>query len=167
MTDKKLFVFDVDGTLTDGGILISSNGVEVKRFQAKDGLIVRVLPEIGVETLILTGRNSELTQIRAEDLHVSYIFQGVNDKVGILSRFMAENGFSSEQVVFFGDDLNDYTAMMLCKHRVCPSDAAEEIKNICEYVSTYPGGEGAVRDCCEVMLKKFGLYSDFTKLFGV
>jgi 3-deoxy-D-manno-octulosonate 8-phosphate phosphatase (KDO 8-P phosphatase) len=162
----KLLVLDVDGTLTDGGIYISSDGVEIKKFQAKDGLILRKLPEIGIQTMILTGRESRLTQMRAEDLHISYVVQGVDDKVAVLKKFIAEHKLEFEDIAYVGDDLNDYTAMNLCGFKACPADSAQEIRELCDYVSPCNGGYGTVRDVCEQLLKRENLYNDFLRVFG-
>ncbi|MDR0919222.1 MAG: HAD hydrolase family protein [Oscillospiraceae bacterium] len=161
----KCLVLDVDGTLTDGGIYIASDKTEYKRFQAKDGLIVRVLPEIGIKTVILTGRDSPLTLIRAEDLKISYIFQGVIDKKLSLNQFFFENNLDYSEIAYIGDDLNDYRAMLLCGFKACPADSATEIKTIADYVSPCNGGDGAVRDICEKILKDNGLWEDFLKLW--
>jgi len=160
-------VFDVDGTLTDGGIFISSNGVEVKQFQAKDGILVRVMPKLGFTTMIMTGRDSELTEIRAKDLCISKVFQGVNDKVAVLREYFAEHGLSGESFAYIGDDVNDYAAMQLCGFKACPADATKEIKDICDYVSPINAGKGAVRDICEYLLRQQGKYDDMLGLFGI
>jgi len=165
--EVKLLILDVDGTLTDGGIYIGSDKTETKRFQAKDGLIVRVFPKLGIRTLILTGRYSDLTQIRADDLSVSFVIQGVGNKVEALGKFMLEHNIAPEHIAYIGDDLNDFAAMQLCCFRACPNDAANEIKKICDYTSPLNGGQGAVRDCCEFLLKKTGKYDAFLKTFDV
>jgi 3-deoxy-D-manno-octulosonate 8-phosphate phosphatase (KDO 8-P phosphatase) len=157
---------DVDGTLTDGGIYINSEGVETKKFQAKDGLIIRVLPEIGIKTIILTGRDSKLTQIRADDLRISYVLQGVVDKLAVLDGFLRERRGAFEQTAYIGDDLNDWAAMKRCGFKACPADAAPEIKAIADYVSPRPGGDGAARDACEELLRLSGLHDAFLRLFA-
>jgi len=160
-------IFDVDGTLTDGGIIISGNGVESKQFQAKDGLLIRVLPKLGFTTMIITGRNSELTKIRADDLHISTVFQGIDDKAEIIRRYIAENGLDGSRFAYIGDDLNDYEVMKLCIFKACPADATKEIRDLCDYVSTEKGGHGAARDICEYLLRRQNQYENFLKLFGV
>ena len=160
-------VFDVDGTLTDGSITISSNGVESKDFQAKDGIIVRELPKLGFTTMFLTGRDSELTNIRAKDLKISEVVQGVLNKEEILRGYMAKHHLSGKQLAYIGDDVNDYVAMSLCAFKACPADAVSEIKSICDYVSSFNGGDGAVRDICEHLLHCLGKYKEFLDLFGI
>jgi 3-deoxy-D-manno-octulosonate 8-phosphate phosphatase (KDO 8-P phosphatase) len=160
-------IFDVDGTLTDGGIIISDNGIEAKQFQAKDGLIIRMLPKLGFTTIIITGRKSELTAVRADDLNISLLMQGVHDKEAALKDYFSEHNLSGERFAFIGDDLNDYAAMQLCSFKFCPADAAKEIREICDYVSIKKGGCGAVRDICEYLLRKQNQYSDLLMLLGL
>jgi len=160
-------VFDVDGTLTDGSITISSNGVESKDFQAKDGILIRELPKLGFTTMFLTGRDSELTNIRAKDLNIREVVQGALNKDEILKAYMLEHDLNKEQFAYIGDDVNDYRAMLLCAFKACPTDATLEIKRICDYVSSYGGGRGAVRDICEYLLHNMGKYQSFLNLFGI
>jgi len=160
-------IFDVDGTLTDGGIIISSNGVESKQFQAKDGLLVRQMPNLGFKTMIITGRDSELTVIRAKDLRISEIFQGVTDKVPVLQEYLEKHGVSGQRFAYIGDDLNDYAVMQLCGFKACPADATREIRELCDYVSPVKAGKGAVRDICEFLLRRQGKYEEMLALFGI
>ena len=159
-------VFDIDGTLTDGGISFSDTGMETKQFQAKDGLIIRVMPKLGFTTMFVTGRESKLTEVRARDLCVSKVFQGVSDKEKLLAEYMTENNLRGENFAYIGDDLNDYTAMKLCGFKACPADAAKEIREICDYVSTKNGGFGAGREICELILRKNNKYAAFLALWG-
>lgn len=160
-------VFDVDGTLTDGSIIISSNDVESKNFQAKDGILIRELPKLGFTTMFMTGRDSELTNIRAKDLNISEVVLGVSNKDEILKAYMLKNNLNGEQFAYIGDDVNDYKAMSLCTFKACPADATLEIKRICDYVSRYKGGHGAVRDICEYLLRHVGKHQAFLDLFGI
>ena len=160
-------IFDVDGTLSDGGITICDDGVECKQFQAKDGLLIRMLPKLGFTTIIITGRKSELTKIRANDLHISVLLQGVDDNEAVLKKYFAEHNINGERFAFIGDDLNDYMVMQLCAFKACPSDAVKEIRNICDYISSEKGGHGAVRDICEFILQKQNQYLEFLSLFGI
>jgi len=158
-------VLDVDGTLTDGGIFISSDGVETKQFQSKDGLLVRVLPRLGFTTIFLTGRRSELTEIRAKDLQISVVIQGVKSKWATLGDYMKKHDLSGERFAYIGDDLNDCAAMKLCAFRACPADAAKEVRELCDYVSPFNGGHGAVRDICEKLLKEAGKWNEVINIF--
>ena len=159
----KLLVLDVDGTLTDGAILYGNGNVEFKAFNVKDGIIIKTLPKLGIETVILTGRVSEAVERRARELGVQAI-QGADDKAEALGELVAKRGIGMENCAYIGDDLNDYAAMQICGFKACPADAAPEIKGLCDYVSSKDGGFGAVRDVCEVLLKKCGLYDNFVSL---
>ena len=161
----KTIIFDVDGTLTDGGIIFSDRGQEIKRFSAYDGLVMKVLPQIGIDTIILTGRESEIVRQRGEGLGITRIFQGVLDKEAKLREMSSD--INLEEAAYIGDDLNDYAAMLLCGCRACPANAAEEIKSICEYISSYSGGNGAVRDILEYILKKQRQWDEILKIFKI
>jgi 3-deoxy-D-manno-octulosonate 8-phosphate phosphatase (KDO 8-P phosphatase) len=117
--------------------------------------------------MILTGRISGAVQNRAEDLHISAVFQGVNNKAGTLTGYLAEEGIDFAEVAYIGDDLNDYAAMHLCGFKACPADAAAEIRGLCDYVSPVGGGYGAVRDICEHILHIEGKYTEVLNFFGV
>jgi len=161
----KTVIFDVDGTLTDGGIIYSDDGKEIKKFSAYDGLVMRVLPQIGINTILLTGRKSEVVYKRGEDLGVTHVIQGVRNKEEKLREMSSD--INLKETAYIGDDLNDYAAMLLCGFRACPANAAEEIKGICAYISSYNGGNGAVRDILEYILKKQRQWDEILKIFLV
>ena len=156
-------VFDVDGTLTDGGLLLSDAG-ELKRFDVKDGLIIAALPKLGYTTIFLTGRRSDVTSLRAAELGISLVVQGVSDKAAVLRTIFDEKGVDGKRFAYIGDDLNDYEAMKLCSFRACPVDAVQEIKELCNYVSYAKAGYGAARDVCEQLLRK---QNQFDALFAM
>ena len=108
-----------------------------------------------------------MTNIRAEDLNISEVVQGALNKDEILTAYMVENNLNRSQFAYIGDDVNDYKAMMMCAFKACPTDATLEIKHICDYVSGYRGGHGAVRDICEFILHDMGKYQAFLDLFGI
>jgi 3-deoxy-D-manno-octulosonate 8-phosphate phosphatase (KDO 8-P phosphatase) len=95
------------------------------------------------------------------------VIQGVKDKAVALRDYMNEHNLNGDRFAYVGDDLNDYTAMQMCGFKACPADAAEEIRNICDFVSTKKGGHGAVREFCDHLLQKQEQYDDMLKLFGV
>ena len=146
----KALVMDVDGTLTDGGLYIGSQGEIMKRFHVKDGYgIHNMLPQMGIIPIILTGRNSEIVLERCRELDINKVIQGSTDKVKDMKALLEAEDISLNEVAYIGDDLNDLECMKLVKVRGCPKDAANEVKEICEYVSAYTGGNGAVRDFIE------------------
>jgi len=153
-----LIVLDVDGTMTDGGIYIDSNLVETKKFNIKDGLGIRLAQSAGIEFMLLTGRSSACVEQRANELHIKYTIQGIQDKAVYLKEFIADHEFSSEQIAYIGDDLNDLPAMRYAGISACPADAADEVKAYCDIVLTPKGGEGAVRAFIELLLKKKNLW---------
>mgnify|MGYP002675775898 FL=1 len=153
----KLLVMDVDGTLTDGKIYIGSKGEEFKSFNVKDGYAINeMLHKKGIKTAIITGRESEIVNIRARELSIDCVYQNVSDKVETLKQIVELYGISIDEVAYIGDDLNDFEAMKKCGITGCPADAVDEIKKISNYVSKYNGGEGAVRDFIEWIIKQRG-----------
>jgi 3-deoxy-D-manno-octulosonate 8-phosphate phosphatase (KDO 8-P phosphatase) len=162
----ELLILDVDGTLTDGSVYYGDNNVEIKEFSAKDGLVIKSLPDIGVRVIFLTGRESEAVACRAAHLNATAI-QHVSDKAAKLHEIFAEYGVAAEHTAYIGDDLNDYAAMKLCGFKACPSDAAREIRDICDYVSSCAGGHGAVRDIIEHLLKRLGTWDELLRALGL
>lgn len=149
----KYLILDVDGTLTDSGVIYDDGGRESKRFSTKDGTGFNIAHEAGMEIVVMTGRESEVTLRRMDELHTDYIFQNVQKKAEYLSEFMKAKNISSSEVAYVGDDINDYAAMTLCGFVGCPKDAAEEIKAIADYVSDVKAGYGAVRNVVEEILR--------------
>ena len=150
-----ILIMDVDGTLTDGHIYISPSGEMMKSFNVKDGYgIANILPEKGIVPVIITGRISDIVKMRCEELGIKEIYQGVNDKVKLLKSLLEK----LDEVAYIGDDLNDFECMMAIKNAGgligCPSDAIKEIIDISDFVSEKSGGNGAVRDFIEWIIKK-------------
>jgi 3-deoxy-D-manno-octulosonate 8-phosphate phosphatase (KDO 8-P phosphatase) len=157
MTTIKLFVMDVDGTLTDGKIYIGDAGEFMKAFYAKDGLAIReMLPAHGITPVIITGRNSAIVENRARELGVKLLFQGVSDKLALLEKFAANRGLALEEIAYIGDDINDLACIAACGFGACPADATDEVKRHADYVSAKLGGAGAVRDFAERVIKHNG-----------
>lgn len=146
---------DVDGTMTDGKIYMGNHGEVFKAFNIQDGYgIHEILPAHGISAAIMTGRVSSIVTNRANELGIKYIFQGVADKKERTLNLMAESGLGAAQVAFMGDDLMDLEAMLLCGHRACPANAVQEVKSVCQFVSSKNGGDGAVREYIEWLLLK-------------
>lgn len=164
----KLFVIDVDGTMTDGSIYYDENGNELKCFNTKDAAGFKAASNLGIEILVMTGRECQATLRRMKDLGVTHLFQNITDKKSCLECFMDENGISKNEVVYLGDDLNDLEAMSCAGLVACPSDSCREVREISGFVSIMPGGHGAVRDIIESLLRKDGLWEDAIKnVYGV
>jgi len=149
-----LIVLDVDGTMTDGGVYIDSNYIELKKFSVKDGLGIHLAQLAGIEFMLLTGRSSACVEQRANELKIKYVAQGIQDKASYLKKFIVDHKFSSEQIACIGDDLNDLPAMRYAGVTACPVDAVFEVKTYCNFILTKKGGEGAVREFIELLLKK-------------
>lgn len=147
MNNIKLIIFDVDGTLTDGKLYIGESGEALKAFNVKDGYaIVNILPLHNITPVIITGRASKILLARCKELSITHIYQGVKNKLEKLKEICKEFDCGFENVAYIGDDLNDLECMQVCGLKGCPADAMPEIKNICGFVSTRNGGEGAVRE---------------------
>lgn len=152
----KLIVLDVDGTLTDGGIYYDSQGNEIKRFDVKDGLGIKVALEAGIAFAIITGRESSMVSRRAKELGIQHVQSGVQRKYPALLNLLEDLQLHKEEVGYIGDDWNDLKCMWELGFAGCPADAPKEIKESCDYVSECVGGHGAVRDCLEFLLKNRG-----------
>lgn len=149
-----LIVLDVDGTMTDGGIYIDSNRVETKKFNIKDGAGILLAQSVGIEFMLLTGRSSACVKQRASELNIKYIAQEIKSKADYLKDFMSDNGFLPEHIAYIGDDLNDLPAMHYIGVSACPIDAADEVKEYCDFILPQKGGEGVVRAFVEILLKE-------------
>lgn len=151
----ELLVLDVDGTLTDGKIIYTSSGDELKQFDVKDGLAVASwTKKFGKKVAIITGRDSELVKKRANELGVTHLFQGIDNKDEVLENILKQENLTWEQTAAIGDDLNDLKMLSKVGLSFCVNDAVEDIKTICDVVCTKKGGDGAVREMIEYILKK-------------
>jgi len=159
----KLVLLDVDGTLTDGGIYRGNNGEELKRFNVKDGYAIVNAQKLSIEFGIITGRKSELVEIRAKELKIKYLYQGISEKTVILEEIMKKDGLSKEEIAYMGDDLNDLLIMKQVGLSGTPKDAVDEVIQVADFVSKKNGGSGAVREFIEHILKKDGKWEIFLK----
>lgn len=159
----KLVLLDVDGTLTDGGIYRGNNGEELKRFNVKDGYAIVNAQKLGIEFGIITGRKSELVEIRSNELKIKYLYQGISEKTVILEEIMQKTGLKKEEIAYMGDDLNDILIMKQSGLTGAPKDATDEVIRIADFVSEKNGGSGAVREFVEYILKKDGKWETFLK----
>ncbi len=143
----KLLVMDVDGTLTDGAIYIGAAGELLKAFHVKDGYaIAQILPEYSIVPVIITGRKSAIVERRAEELHITELHQGVEDKLKKLKEIADKYRVHAENIAYIGDDLNDLECIQYSGLSGCPADAVEEVKNHVDYICKIYGGKGAVRE---------------------
>lgn len=148
----RLLVLDVDGILTDGGLLYGEKGEALKRFNALDGHGLKMLMQSGIRVAIMTGRSGEITSRRCAELGIAYVFQSVRDKEAQLEQLIKELGFDQSQVAFVGDDLIDLHAMQKCGFAVSVPNAVSYIRNVAHYVTEARGGHGAVREVTDLIL---------------
>ena len=157
----KLILLDVDGTLTDGGIYRGNNGEDLKKFNVKDGYAIVNAQKLGIEFGIITGKKSELVKNRSKELKIRYLYQGISKKTVILKELMEKTGVKKEEIAYMGDDLNDIKIMENVGFSGAPLDGVTETKTIADFISTKNGGEGAVREFIETILKKENLFQKF------
>lgn len=157
----KLILLDVDGTLTDGGIYRGNNGEEMKKFNVKDGYSIVNAIKLGIEFGIITGKESNLVKIRANELKIKYLYQGISDKVISLNEILQKTKLTKEEIAYIGDDLNDLHIMDKVGLTGAPKDAVSEILEKVDFVSNKNGGDGAVREFIEFILKKEGRWEQF------
>jgi len=149
----ELLVLDVDGTLTDGKIIYTSNGDELKNFDVKDGLaIASWTKKLNKKIAIITGRKSKLVEKRAKELEITHLYQGVDNKDEILQNILKEENLTWNQTAGIGDDLNDFKMLQKVGLSFCVADAVSDIQELCDVVCTKKGGEGAVREMIEYIL---------------
>lgn len=161
----KLLILDVDGVLTDGGIIYNDNGVETKIFNVKDGLGIRLLMQAGINLCIATGRRSNALYNRCKNLGIEHIFDGADDKAAILDLILDRTGVSAEQVAFIGDDLPDLALMKKVGLSIAVADAHKTVLKNADMVTSTKGGNGAVREVCEAILKAQGFWENILERF--
>lgn len=149
----KYIILDVDGTMTDGGIYYDENGNELKKFCTKDAAGIFAARKVGIQIVVITGRECAATTKRLNELEVDYLFQNIKNKKHFLQEFMLRYNIEKKDLGYIGDDLNDFSSMSLASYIGGPADACLEIRNIANYVSPLNGGAGAVRDVLEHYLR--------------
>jgi len=154
--DIRLAVFDVDGVLTDGRLVLDDRGVQTKAFHVRDGLGLKALMQHGIEVAVITARRSRVVELRMEELGVAHLRQGEGDKHQALSELMAALKVPAAQTSFMGDDLIDWPAMRQCGLSAAPADAVAWIRARADVVTSAAGGLGAVREFCEMLLDARG-----------
>lgn len=150
----KMFLTDCDGCLTDGGMYYSENGDELKKFNTKDGMGLSNIRNKGVVTGIITGENTKIVERRAEKLHINELHQGVTDKLSVVRELAKKYHVSLEEVAYVGDDVNDIPVMEQVGFPCTVNDANSKVKELATYISSYNGGDGAIRDIIEHLFKE-------------
>ncbi|HWW74162.1 MAG TPA: HAD hydrolase family protein [Pyrinomonadaceae bacterium] len=156
----ELLLLDCDGVLTDGRITPVPGGDELKSFHTRDGHGLVMLHRAGVRSGIISGRTSRLVEMRAADLGIAFVRQGALDKVEAFESLLAEAGVRPDGAAFVGDDVVDIPLMRRCGLAVAVADATPETRAAAHYVTRLPGGFGAVREVCELILKAQGRWEE-------
>jgi 3-deoxy-D-manno-octulosonate 8-phosphate phosphatase (KDO 8-P phosphatase) len=156
----RLLAMDVDGVLTNGSILLTADGEENKQFHVADGLGIRLALEAGLVVAWISSRTSAVVAQRAAELKISHLYQNVANKSKALAELIGAYTLQTHNVAYIGDDLNDLPAYSLAGVKFAPANAVNEIKGIADFVTEKRGGEGAVREVCDVLLKAQGKWND-------
>lgn len=154
------FIFDVDGVLTDGTVLVTETGEQHRRFNIKDGYALQLAVKRGYQIVAVSGGRSKGIELRLKGLGITEIYLGLDSKIETYHNFILRSGLTANQILYMGDDIPDLPAIKLAGLATCPADAVEEIKAVCDYISSKKGGEGCVRDVIEKVLKIRGDWHD-------
>ena len=155
----KLLLMDCDGVLTDGRIWILENGQDQKAFHTQDGLGLELLHRAGLQSGIISGRESDAVARRAEGLGIKYVYLGRKNKIVAFEEILSQAGLTTEEVAFVGDDLNDLPLLIRSGLAIAVADANAEVIKRVQYVTTAKGGRGAVREVVELILKAQNLWN--------
>lgn len=156
LTNVNTFIFDYDGVMTDGKLMLQHDGQPLRTANVKDGYSLQLAVRLGYKVVIISGGISKSVENRFEALKVKDVFLGVSNKNEVFEKFISDNNIKPENIVYMGDDIPDFKVMKKVGVPVCPADAVEEIKDISVYISDKDGGHGCVRDIIEQVLKVQG-----------
>lgn len=159
----ELLIVDVDGVLTDGGIVYGTGGLEVKAFHVRDGSGLKLWRKAGKRSGVITGRSSPVVDIRAAELDVSFVVQGAAEKLAAYREMLTRAGVRPEAVCYVGDDLPDLPPLRRCGLAVAVADACAEVRAAAHYVTRARGGNGAVREVIELVLRCQGAWQALVK----
>lgn len=160
LKDIQLLLLDVDGVMTDGGIIYDGNGLETKVFNVRDGHGIKMLQRCGIMVGIITGRTSVVVDIRARELGIELVYQGALKKLDRYEEIKEKTGLNDGQIAYIGDDVIDVPVMRRVVFAAAPSDGLPEVRKIAHYVTSCGGGRGAVREVCDLIIKGRGLWGD-------
>ncbi|MCB1857727.1 MAG: 3-deoxy-manno-octulosonate-8-phosphatase KdsC [Gammaproteobacteria bacterium] len=152
----RLVIFDVDGVLTDGGLYLGDDGQEYKTFYSKDGLGMKMLLGTGVDIGIITARTSRVVSLRMENLGIKHLFQGREDKLPAFLELKEKLQLDSSQIAYVGDDVVDLPIMRRVGLSVAVQDAHQEVLRLAHWQTRSPGGRGAAREVCELLMEAQG-----------
>jgi len=153
LRNVRTFIFDVDGVMTDGSVLVMPEGEMLRTMNVKDGYALQLAVKKGYNIAIISGGNCKSIRHRFTMLGINEIYLGVSHKLEVFKNYLEKTGISADTILYMGDDLPDYPVMQKVGVPSCPADAAEEIKSISKYISIHKGGDGCVRDVIEQVMK--------------
>ena len=159
----RLLILDVDGVLTDGRLYFDAKGEALKVFHVRDGHGIKQAQRAGIEVALLSGRRSDAAYHRAKELGINRFHEGLRDKVAVMQEIMAAMGIEASQVAMVGDDLVDLPIMSRAGLAVAVADAVPEVLAAAQWVTTNPGGRGAVREVCDLLLKAQGKWGEVVR----
>ena len=159
----RLLVLDVDGVLTEGGIVYGTGGLEVKRFHVRDGSGLKLWKKAGRRTALITGRSSPVVDVRAAELGIDFVFQGASDKLPAYQRLLDETALPPSSVCYVGDDLPDVPPLTRCGLAAVVGDGCREARAAAHYLTRARGGQGAVREVIELILRCQGEWNVFSR----
>lgn len=162
----ELLCLDVDGVMTDGGIFLDDRGIETKRFHVRDGTAIKIWMRLGYQLALITGRSGTALQHRARELGIVHVFQSSRDKKATFGKLLTDLGLAAPQAAILADDLPDLPIMRLAGYAMAVADAAPEVRAAAAYVTTTPGGHGAVREAVEYLLKAKDRWDEAITLLG-
>ncbi len=162
----ELIVLDVDGTMTDSRITYSENGDEIKSFNVKDGLAIASWRKLGRQVAIITGRSSNIVARRAKELRIEHFYQGIENKKEVLEVLLEKLDLTMENVAAIGDDLNDLQMLKAANISFVPRDASAYVDKMATVILSKKGGNGAVREMIEYLIKKEGLEEKYLELWA-
>ncbi len=149
----KTIILDLDGVLTDGTVLVSESGEQLRSMSIKDGFAIQLAAKMGYLIMVVSGGNTETVRGRLEKLGIQEIHIGIKDKVESIEALLKKHARTWDDVLFMGDDVPDLPVMHKAKIATCPADASSELKSIAHYISDKKGGEGCVRDVLEQVMR--------------
>ena len=167
LNDIKMLVVDVDGVLTNGGLVINSDGSEAKIFNVQDGHGIKLWQRAGLEVTFLSGRASEPTKRRAEQLKVDHCLTRCLDKLPIFKELLKETNLEAKNAAYIGDDLPDLPVIRYSGFGVAVANAVDEVRQHADFVTVRSGGDGAVREVIEYILKNSGRWDKLVERYGI
>lgn len=163
----KLLILDVDGVMTDGRIIYDDDGKELKIFDVKDGHGIKLLMRTGIDVAIITARESRVVLHRAKNLGIDIVYQKAMDKVEAFNEILQKKQLSEKEVAYVGDELVDIPLLRKVGFAVAVNDAVAEVKKYVDFVTEKKGGQGAVREICELILKTQGRWGEATEKYSM